>query len=232
MLVAKGWTDKRIEDTVANLLRAGVVLSAVVAFCGAIVYLGRHGRSPADYRTFQGEPRDVRTVNGIVQGAMSMQGRAIIQLGLLLLIATPVVRVAFSVFGFAAERDHLYVVFTVVVLAILLFSLVLTVTNLSNDQILHLNAVNAMGWWFVLGLRESWRNTCITFNGHRHLLRQETSPRWAALPEPLFRYCRCAWQEVSGQCGQELWSVNSMEHALQKINRLKFSYCATSMFVQ
>ncbi len=46
-----------------------------------------------------------------------------IQLGLLLLIATPIARVAFSVVGFAIERDRMYVVFTLIVLAILLYSL-------------------------------------------------------------------------------------------------------------
>jgi uncharacterized membrane protein len=124
MVVARGWTDKRIEGIVANLLRYGVVLSAAVVVCGAVVYLVRHGHSPADYRVFHGEPSDLRTVGGIAHGAMAGQGRAIIQLGLLLLIATPVARVAFSIFGFAAGRDRLYVAFTLVVLAILLFSLI------------------------------------------------------------------------------------------------------------
>ncbi len=53
-----------------------------------------------------------------------LNGRGIIQLGLLFLIATPVARVIFSIWGFADERDRMYVVFTVIVLAILIFSLV------------------------------------------------------------------------------------------------------------
>jgi uncharacterized membrane protein len=47
----------------------------------------------------------------------------LIQLGLLLLIATPIVRVALSIVGFTIERDYLYVGFTAVVLVILLYSL-------------------------------------------------------------------------------------------------------------
>jgi len=54
---------------------------------------------------------------------IELQGRAIIQLGLVLLIATPVARVAFSIFGFFEERDMMYVVFTGMVLVILLCSL-------------------------------------------------------------------------------------------------------------
>jgi uncharacterized membrane protein len=118
------WDDKRIENLLGNLLRAGVVFSAAVVFCGAVIYLARHGRSPADYRVFQGEPSELRTVPGIVRDAADRSGRGIIQLGLLFLIATPVARVIFSVWAFAAERDRMYVVFTVIVLAILIFSLV------------------------------------------------------------------------------------------------------------
>ena len=118
------WTDKRIENILGNLLRAGVVFSAFIVLCGALVYLARHGREPADYTVFHGEPSELRRVPGVVRDAMDLSGRGIIQMGLLFLIATPVARVIFSIWGFAAERDRMYVVFTVIVLAILIFSLV------------------------------------------------------------------------------------------------------------
>lgn len=118
------WTDKRIENILGNLLRAGVVFSAFIVLCGALVYLARHGREPADYRVFHGEPSELRSVPGVVRDAMELSGRGIIQLGLLFLIATPVARVVFSIWGFAAERDLMYAVFTMIVLAILIFSLV------------------------------------------------------------------------------------------------------------
>lgn len=120
----RAWTDKRIENILGNLLRAGVVFSAFIVLCGALVYLTRHGREPADYRVFHGEPSELRKVPGVMRDAVALSGRGIIQLGLLLLIATPVARVIFSIWGFAAERDRMYVVFTLIVLAILIFSLV------------------------------------------------------------------------------------------------------------
>lgn len=123
MRVSHLWTDKRIEDIVGNLLRTGVLLAAAVVLGGAVIYLARSGHSPADYRIFRGEPSDLRSLHGIVRGALALRGTAVIQLGLLLLIATPVARVAFSIFGFAAEHDRMYVVFTVVVFAVLIFSL-------------------------------------------------------------------------------------------------------------
>jgi uncharacterized membrane protein len=124
MPVDSAWTDRRIENILGNLLRAGVILSAAIVFCGAVLYLVRHGHAPADYRVFQGEPSDLRSVAGIVRDAVKFSGRGVIQLGLLFLIATPVARVILSIWGFAAEHDRMYVVFTVIVLAILIFSLV------------------------------------------------------------------------------------------------------------
>ncbi len=117
------WTDQRVETIVANLLRAGVWLAAGVVALGGIIFLVRHGRAMPQYARFVGEPFELRTVSGIIRGSATFHGRNIIQLGLLLLIATPVARVAFSVVAFALERDRLYVVITLIVLAVLLFSL-------------------------------------------------------------------------------------------------------------
>jgi len=117
------WTDKTIEEIVGTLLRVGVSLSAFVVAIGGAIYLARHGREPANYRVFHGEPSDLRSLSGIVRDAFHLRGRGIIQLGLLLLIATPVARVAFSIWGFAEEHDRLYMIFTGIVLIVLLYSL-------------------------------------------------------------------------------------------------------------
>jgi uncharacterized membrane protein len=122
--VQKQWTDQRIENIVGNLLRVGVLVSAVVVLCGGVLYLIKYGHAPAEYRIFRGEPTDLKSVSGIVRDAFTLHSRGIIQLGLLLLIATPVARVAFSIFGFAEEKDRMYVTFTVIVLLILLYSLI------------------------------------------------------------------------------------------------------------
>jgi uncharacterized membrane protein len=117
------WTDQKLENLVGNLLRAGVSLSAFVVAFGAIVYLARHWGEPANYRVFRGEPSELKSVGGIIRFAFGFHGRGIIQFGLLLLIATPVFRVALSIWGFAEERDRMYIVFTCIVLAVLLYSL-------------------------------------------------------------------------------------------------------------
>ena len=118
------WRDRRIEIILGNLLRTGVLISAAVVLLGASIYLSRHAHEQADYRVFRGEPSEYRTIRGVIQSVIVGRGRGqgLIQLGLLLLIATPIARVAFSVVGFAIERDRLYVAFTLIVLAVLLYS--------------------------------------------------------------------------------------------------------------
>lgn len=121
------WSDQKLEILVGQLLRAGVLLSAAVVFLGAIIYLFRHATEPMALGAFHGEPADLRTIRGIFSQTRAGHGRGIIQLGLLLLVATPIARVALSIFGFAKERDHLYVVLTSIVFVILLYSLLVSI---------------------------------------------------------------------------------------------------------
>ena len=117
------WTDQKVEVIIGNLLRAGVLLSAAIVLFGAGIYLVRHGSAPADNRVFRGEPPQLRHASGIIDDVRALSGRGFIQLGLLLLILTPIARVAFSTVAFALEGDRMYVGFTLIVLAILLYSL-------------------------------------------------------------------------------------------------------------
>jgi len=117
------WTDERSAQIIGTLLRAGVGLSVLIVGIGAILYLIRHGAEWPDYRSFRNEPADLRGIVGIFKGAVSLQARPFIQCGLVLLLLTPVARVAFSVFAFAAQRDWTYVIVTLIVLAILVLSI-------------------------------------------------------------------------------------------------------------
>jgi uncharacterized membrane protein len=125
---APRWSDERVETVIGDLLRAGVVAAALVVLAGAAVYLARHGTEPVpDFSKFppeRPEPRDELTHPvAIVRAVWSGRGRGLIQFGLLLLIATPVARVVFSAFAFARQRDYTYVLITLVVLGVLLYSL-------------------------------------------------------------------------------------------------------------
>ncbi|HYA40851.1 MAG TPA: DUF1634 domain-containing protein [Syntrophobacteraceae bacterium] len=117
-------SDARIDETIGNLLRAGVVVSSLIVLVGGGLYLIRHGTELPNYHIFLGEPSDLRSIMGILKDASSFSGRGVIQFGLLLLIATPIMRVAFTVVSFVIQRDRVYIGVTFIVLAVLLFSLV------------------------------------------------------------------------------------------------------------
>jgi len=118
------WNDARLEKVVSVLLIAGVSLAALVVLLGGACFLWRHGHDIADYRAFHGVEQQYRSIAGVVGAAQPSDCRGIIQLGLLLLVCTPIARVAFSMAGFALEHDRTYVALTAVVLAILVYGLV------------------------------------------------------------------------------------------------------------
>lgn len=118
-----GLSEHEIEQIIGRLLQYGVLLAAAVTLVGGIMLLIHHGASPASYSVFQGEPASLRSLGAIFSGAFSGNPTSVVQLGLLLLIATPVARVAFTLVAFAIQRDRTYVVVTTIVLALLLYGL-------------------------------------------------------------------------------------------------------------
>lgn len=120
------WNDQRLERVVSFLLIAGVSLAAAVVILGGICFLWTHGSEVPAYHVFQTEPQEYRSISGIIHAAGPSNCRAVIQLGLLLLICTPIARVALSMAGFFLERDRTYVGLTLIVLVILLYGLLAT----------------------------------------------------------------------------------------------------------
>lgn len=119
------YSDYKLEQWIGNLLRIGVFVAAAVVLIGGVMFLAQHRSDHADYRSFHAETNAFRSVTGVMKDAAALDSRGIIQLGLLLLIFTPIARVIFSAVGFAVERDYLYVALTLVVLGVLLYSLLM-----------------------------------------------------------------------------------------------------------
>jgi uncharacterized membrane protein len=117
-------SDHEVQQSIGGLLRFGVIIAAVVTCIGGALLLVQHGGDPVAHRTFQGEPAALESIVSIVRGAASFNGDAIAQLGLLLLIATPVARVAFTLVAFALQGDRKFVVITSIVLSLLVYALV------------------------------------------------------------------------------------------------------------
>ena len=116
-------SDDAVEQLIGRLLQIGVLIAAAITLVGGTLLLIQHGRSPVDYSSFRGEPSYLRSLSGIVAAAFQRDTRAIVQLGLAFLIATPIARVAFTLVAFALQRDRVYVGVTLLVLALLLFGL-------------------------------------------------------------------------------------------------------------
>jgi uncharacterized membrane protein len=114
--------DKDMQVVIGWVLRTGVFLSMTIVIIGGIIYLYRHGHSIVNYSEFKGIPNFIHSFSGIINGILTFRGRAIIQAGIILLIATPVIRVAFSAIGFILEKDYLYTGITFIVLLIIFIS--------------------------------------------------------------------------------------------------------------
>ncbi len=115
--------DKKIDRISGALLRIGVILSAILVVAGAILYMADFETAVPHYGIFRGEPSHLTSIGSIFRHALSLQPLSVIQFGLVILIITPVTRVAFAVLAFAVQRDFLYVAVSLFVLGVLVYSL-------------------------------------------------------------------------------------------------------------
>lgn len=116
-------SEYQFEQIIGNFLRIGVILAASIVLIGGTIFLFRHAAELPEHHVFHGEPREWSTLAGIFSNNTLKHGQAIIMVGLLALILTPITRVALSLIAFALERDWMYVGFTAIVLTLLLYSL-------------------------------------------------------------------------------------------------------------
>jgi len=117
-----------VDLAISVLLRVGVVLSVAIIATGLIITFVHH----PDYISSPGSLGQLTASGGqypnhllgVIDGVRSGSGQAIVMAGLLLLIATPIARVALSIIAFIIERDRLYTAITAAVLVILLIGFV------------------------------------------------------------------------------------------------------------
>ena len=121
--------SRQVELVISHLLRIGVMLSLTVVVIGMVVSFVHHpdylSSSTALHGITSHSAVFPHTMRDAVESMRRAEGRGIVVLGLLLLVATPVMRVAVSILGFVYERDWLFVAITATVLALLLLSFVL-----------------------------------------------------------------------------------------------------------
>ena len=115
-----------IEAWISYALRIGVLLAAAIILVGLLVYLfrGPTGTDPRSFSALLHEHASSVSLSGIFRGVADGSGTAIIELGVLVLILTPTVRVGMTLFLFTAEREVIFLVIVSIVFAILLIGLI------------------------------------------------------------------------------------------------------------
>lgn len=112
-----------IYDRLATVVRSLTVVAGLVILLGGFLLILRDGGARTSFHKFEGEPAALRFAPEIAARAFEGNALAIVQLGILLLIANPVLRVLFAGIGFALERDWTYVAIAAIVLSVLASSL-------------------------------------------------------------------------------------------------------------
>jgi len=115
-----------VDIALSRLLRGGVLISIAIVMVGIVLTFSHHpeyfSSRPALGELTQPGAQLPNTLGAIFHGVAELRGQAVVMLGLLLLIATPVARVALSILIFMVEKDRLYTAITIAVLIILLIS--------------------------------------------------------------------------------------------------------------
>ncbi|BAZ17923.1 hypothetical protein NIES4071_98040 [Calothrix sp. NIES-4071] len=123
--IEKSESEQQLESLLSNLLKYGVLVASAVVLFGGIIYLVNYGAEPINYRFFYGEPERLRSPIGIVKAVSDGYSDAVIQLGLLVLVSIPVIRVIISLFTFLKLRDITYFLISLLVLTALTYSLLI-----------------------------------------------------------------------------------------------------------
>ncbi len=116
-------SDHAIEQFIGRILQVGVLIAAAVTLAGGILLLVKEGGTVPAFAPFRGQPEYLTSVDGILGAVRERRSDALVQLGILLLIAVPIVRVACTLVAFLLQRDRIYVAITVLVLGLLMYGL-------------------------------------------------------------------------------------------------------------
>ena len=123
----KSFQDKDLQSFIGNLLRIGVVISMTILVVGLILYLFQSGKNVIHYETFNA--KNTFHFAPFWASLKSGDSQAIMELGVMALISTPIARVLFTMIGFWMEKDRMYTIIAMIVLLIIAFSLVFGITS-------------------------------------------------------------------------------------------------------
>jgi uncharacterized membrane protein len=118
--------DAQLQNSLARLMLTGVLVAAAIMAAGLIWFVATHEGMPPGDHVFSGEPKYFENPLSMLQRAFEFKAvghrRSLIMIGVVLLLLNPLVRVAFAALGFAAQRDKLYTVISLLVFGVLVLS--------------------------------------------------------------------------------------------------------------
>jgi len=118
----KNFTDVDLNRSVGNLLRLGVILSVIISLAGFTKLFMEGFKMPKKYALLDMGTSSEKVWGQFWNSLCRGEGMAIIQLGILVLIFTPLMRIIFALIGYLKEKDYLYVIISSIVLAIMTIS--------------------------------------------------------------------------------------------------------------
>jgi uncharacterized membrane protein len=119
----KNRIDKNSVLTAGRIVQAIVFIAAIITGAGGIAYLVSSGNHIHSYSKFNEIAPFLKSINGIIKCALSFNSEAVMQLGVLVLIAIPLIRVIVFLISFIKERDWIYVAVSAIVMGVLLYSI-------------------------------------------------------------------------------------------------------------
>jgi len=116
-------TQQQAEHFAAHIVRITAICAVILAISGGIFYFFHFGGTIPHYEKFAGEPAHLTTIHGVIGTALHFDFRAVMQLGVIILLLIPLCRVAVFFGTFIMQNDWLYSIITLIVLSILLYAL-------------------------------------------------------------------------------------------------------------
>ena len=118
--------DAQLQNSLARVMLTGVLVAAAIMAAGLVWFVATHEGMPTGDHVFSGEPKYFENPLSMLQRAFDLTAvghrRSLIIIGVVLLLINPLIRVAFAAFVFAAQRNKLYTVVSLVVLGVLVLS--------------------------------------------------------------------------------------------------------------
>ena len=114
---------ENVRLVIGRVMYFGISTAMALIIIGGVIFLFLHANDIVSYQQFHGEPRLLTTFTGIIKDAYNLQPAGIIQLGLLTLFFTQILRVALTVWYFIKDKNLLFTSISTFILFVLVASL-------------------------------------------------------------------------------------------------------------